>query len=157
MRRSMRGRKLDSDFMSEYIYKCAISGPISLEEVCNIARQELKSIDAKILEVEGLKSKRTKINDMIYAIEKNKAPKDNLIFNLFKLKNPRLSFLIAKQISEDGTKISSINFYGEDKREGIFCIKDMCKNNIIKYQSGLYYRSLAYSDIVGVAENIFFA
>ena len=66
----MRGRKTDSEFVAEYIAKSIAEGKFNSYEIVLAAKAELADIDAKIKEVEELRKKRSKIQDVIFSFEK---------------------------------------------------------------------------------------
>lgn len=131
----MKGRKIDSEFISEYISNCIRMNICSSEQIIAQVKKEVNDIDEKIKEVNRLKLLRGKLQDVISAFEKeqkidNKEEKDTLSF--FSIKDHNLCKKICDMIDASPTglaKFSNVFFKEEDV---IFAIKQMLECKILR-------------------------
>lgn len=67
---TMRGKKVDMDFVSNFINTCVSNKKDSLQEICKEAAGRIEEIDFKIKEVESLKKLRSKYKDVLITLDK---------------------------------------------------------------------------------------
>lgn len=129
----MKGKKIDSLFLSEFISKCIKNGFSCSEEILNEAKQEINSIDFKIKEVENLKKIRSKLLDVISTFDKSK--KDNSsekkILDFLNISNSDICKVICDLLYISPVTMQSITKHPKYNDEMIACIKKLQKNNII--------------------------
>ncbi len=130
----MRGKKIDSEFLSEYITKCIMSGKHSQEEIINEAKNEISNIDFKIKEVEKLKILRSKLLDVVCTFDKSKASHKNeaKILKFFNIKKHEICKFICDIINKN-TVVSCDKLYDNSytKSDVTFCIKQLVEYSIL--------------------------
>ena len=67
----MKGKKVDNEFLSKFINECLNENINSSNDIVNLAKDKILSIDNKIKEVENLKLLRSKLLDVIYTFDKS--------------------------------------------------------------------------------------
>lgn len=133
----MRGKKVDNDFLSQFISDCAENNKCSSDEILFEAKQKIEFIDNKIKEVEKLKIIRSKLLDVVNIFnDKNNIKKENdenLYF--FEFKNQHICKFICDSLKGSNLIIDSIksNIYATE--DILFCIKQLLEHKII-YRSG---------------------
>jgi len=66
----MRGRKVDIDFISEFITDCAANNKTSPQEIYTEAKRQLKLVNRKLKAIELLKIRKAQLEDVMSSIEK---------------------------------------------------------------------------------------
>lgn len=70
----MRGRKIDSSFVSDFIVASSAKGKDTKEAIIQTAKEQIAKIDREIRKVEQeLKPKRAKLYDVLIALEEEKS------------------------------------------------------------------------------------
>lgn len=65
----MKGKKIDKEFVSDFIKECIKNNKITPSEFISEARFQISEIDNKIIEVVKLKPLRSKLLDVISSFE----------------------------------------------------------------------------------------
>lgn len=99
----LRGKKIDTNFVAEFVSECVKLGKISEQEICEEAKQRMNEIDIQIKKVEELKKVRSKLFDVLISfnsLNKNHTA-DILALDFHKVKHREISSFIIKNISEE--------------------------------------------------------
>lgn len=129
----MRGKKIDNEFLGEFIQECVQSGIDSPEEMVRKAKQQILDIDNAIREIEIKKVRRSKLLDVIASFDKETKTNKNeeaKLLPFFKLSHPN----ICKKISDYLVKIPvNVKVLTNNEREldVMFSIKQMIECKII--------------------------
>lgn len=144
----MRGKKIDNEFLGEFIQECVQLGIDSPEEMVQKAKLQIAAIDEAIREVELKKVKRSKLLDVITSFEKetksNKVEEAKML-PFFKLSHPN----ICKRISEYLMKIPvnvKVLTNNELELDVLFSIKQMIECKIISKVGEHIVRGEMYED-----------
>ena len=62
----MKGKKKDPEFLSQFIVECVQSGKILPDQILDHAQREINQIDQQILAIEKLKTRRSKLMDVVF-------------------------------------------------------------------------------------------
>jgi hypothetical protein len=142
----MKGKKVDTEFVNDFISNCLLKNKTSSEEIVLAAKEQIDNIDLKIKEAEHLKKIRSKILDVIYTFEKQEKNTYNKILFLFKIQNPHIAKFLLDKI-----KLKKINI--EDCKDSeyqytdiLFCIKQLLEYNVIKKDNDFFVASEAFND-----------
>jgi hypothetical protein len=131
----MKGKKIDSEFLTEFICKCATEGKNSTEDIFKEASLKLLDIDKKINELEKLKILRSKLFDVIDTFKENSKTKiDNNVKNIIlfcKIADYNLAKQIVKLISTNVLNVDELDIKKVSKEDIIVCIKQMNECGII--------------------------
>jgi hypothetical protein len=129
----MRGKKIDVDFLSHFISKCAGQNKSSQEEIVKIAKEEINDIDLKIKEVEKLKVIRSKLLDVVSAFDKTiiSNKNDAKALSFFKIQNPKICKFICDNVISQTTSIVSLKNEEFSSSDIIFCIKQLLEHKVI--------------------------
>lgn len=134
----MRGKKIDTDFITQFILECAAGNKISSDEIISSAKNQINEIDIKIKEVEFLKILRSKLLDVIISFEKTEkkvsADKERLQF--YQIENQQICKFICDQI-KDGIKFSNIKYSPYKESDVMFCIKRLCEFKVLLRKNNL--------------------
>jgi hypothetical protein len=135
----MRGKKIDTAFVAEFVTSCVKEGNVSSDTICARANEKIIEIDKQIKEVEGLKKLRSKLCDVLISfdttekVKDKSADRDILNFHSIDNKNLSLDIIVAmeknnREISYDFGALSEFDVLDTV----IFCIKQMAKAKIVK-------------------------
>jgi hypothetical protein len=137
----MRGKKIDTEFVSSFILNCASLGKCSSEEIISSAKNEIQEIDKQIKHVEELKIKRSKLLDVILSFDKVEKTKpsqlEKQMISFYEIKDLHIGKDICDLLkNRDKIKIAEIKNY---KFEDIsWCIKQLIIHKIVcKLQDSL--------------------
>lgn len=127
----MRGKKSDPEFVSQFMSQCLREGAITTQEMVQLARQQIRKIDAQIIEVEKSKIIRSKLLDVVITLDKPEPQTHEAkLLPLFRLKYPQTCREICKHIMELDPNMAYSIMNIKDP-EVIFCIKQLLEHLII--------------------------
>lgn len=147
----MKGKKNDSEFVSEFITLCINEGINSSEDILKKAVIKINNIDSKIKEVEKLKILRSKLLDVVSTFEKPQVSKKNdeiKILSFFKIQNPHICKLICDIVKNKSSKLES--FYNKNfpPQDIIFCVKQLLDAKIIVKTGDYFICGNMYNDYI---------
>jgi len=129
----MRGRKTDSEFISEFIAGCVQAGHDTPEAIVQRANQGISSIDDEIKRVEKLKMTRSKLLDVIATFErqaKQSKSEEARILSFFKIQQPQICKFICDRVKSGVIAIEDLgNKY--PTQDIMFCIKQLIEHKIV--------------------------
>lgn len=124
----MKGKKIDTEFLSYFIQECILLGITNSEDIVDKAKLIINDIDFAIIEIEKQKIKRSKLLSVVESLQnsgKNSKKDEAKLLPFFDISNPE----ICKNICE-GLKIGIV--YLNTDLDVIFCVKQMIKFKIAK-------------------------
>jgi hypothetical protein len=135
----MRGKKVDTEFLSNFIIKCVSQNKPSQEEIVELAKQEIAEIDAQIKEVERLRVVRSKLLDVVSTFEKTTTShkEEAKILSFFRIQNPKICKFICDLVKEKTVKVDSLKDKEFAFTDIVFCIKQLLEYKVI-LKSGEY-------------------
>jgi hypothetical protein len=147
----MRGKKIDSEFLCDFITKCASNNIISNNEILNEAKSQIQQIDLKIKEVEALKKVRCKLLDVVESLDtKSKDKSEEIeILNLYNLKNPEICRFICQLIKNEDLNINSIIREPYTMVDIFYCIKQLLERQIISKKDNIISKGIYYDKYQG--------
>jgi hypothetical protein len=144
----MRGRKTDSDFISNFISESVQLGHDTPEKIVERARREIQEIDEEIKRVEQKKIARSKILDVISTLDRNvKASKSEeaRILSFFKIQNPTICKFICGRVNIGVTAIEDLG-QKYPVSDIMFCIKQLLEHKIVAKSGSYLLRGEAFDD-----------
>lgn len=141
----MRGKKVDTDFINQFIRECAEQDCVTIEDIVNRAKSSIEMIDQKIIEVEKLKVDRSKLLDVISSFENGsraEIPEAKLL-SFYKIKNTNLCKYICDIITKRVITIDQIlmsSYMAMSDEEVIFCLKQLLEHKIIAKMGDTFLR-----------------
>lgn len=130
----MKGKKVDSEFLSSFIEQCISNNKNTTEDILSEARVKISEIDMKIVEAEKLKIVRSKLLDVVHTFDKPKnisKSEDAKILPLFKIANQHICKFICDKIKNGPSKLSSIIVDKYPKTDMMFSLKQLLEAKII--------------------------
>lgn len=129
----LKGKKIDSEFVTSYIEKCVNNNVYSADEMLRLAKLEISNIDSKILEAENLKKTRSKLLDVVLTFENKKSNKleDIKILKLFNIKNKNICKFICDKIRVGPVDIKCLVSGQYQINDINFAIKQLIENKVI--------------------------
>lgn len=131
----MKGKKIDSEFVTSFIENCVNNNILSTEQILQSAKSQINDIDAKIKEVESLKKTRSKLLDVVLTFEQKELahPKlqDIKILKLFNVKDKNISKIICDKLKLGPFEISTLTSISYPVNDVNFCIKQLLEYKII--------------------------
>lgn len=145
----MRGRKIDSKFVGEFITECVESGKTNADEFIHEAKLRIENIDQKILEVEKLKLIRSKLIDVILTFDnsvKDKSDEKEML-HFFELKVPNICIKIAYLVSSSKLKIKDI-VMDHSKEDIYFAVKQLLEYDILNLENEYLVPSVRFKEFL---------
>jgi len=135
----MKGKKVDSQFVSEFISDCVMLGYDTPEKIANHAQNTIKDIDEEIKRLESKKMLRSKLLDVIATFEKPVKPnksEEARALSFFKIQHPQICNVICNAIKHGVITAEDVikqdNYSSADV---LFCIKQLLEYKVI-FRSG---------------------
>lgn len=127
----MRGKKLDTDFVSNFIMECAQDEKNSPEQIIQEAKRKIEEIDFEIQKVEKLKITRSKLLDVIDVLGNTKKQEKERSLELFQIKNHHICKYICDSLKKEPTKVDEIKNAKYTTQDILFCIKQLIEYKVI--------------------------
>lgn len=144
----MRGKKTDSEFLSNFISECVQKGMETTSDIVTHARSMIEDIDEEIQKVEKQKIVRSKLLDVIATFDnssKNSKSAEVRALSFFKIQNPIICKHICDILKKKPTELEG--FLGKfAKEEVIFCIKQLLEHKVICKSNGIFLRGDAFEE-----------
>lgn len=152
----MKGKKNNTEFISEFITSCISYGFSSSDDILSLAKEQISDIDIKIKEINDLKIRRSNLLDVISSFESKE--KQNNINEIKRLNyysigsNLECCKSICKIIENKNTDISVIiNSCDKFSQSDIlFNIKRLIANKIIHKIGEVILKGDYYEDYIKV-------
>lgn len=147
----MRGKKVDTDFLSSFIMECVKLRKQSPDDFVSEARGRINNIDAKIKEVEQLKATRTKLLDVIEhfsapaPVDKSDETKDLIWYSI---PNQVVCKFITDAVKSGPIKVTSLSNKNHAEQELNFCIKNLLNHKIVSRAGDHLLRGAKYQNYV---------
>lgn len=153
MEARMKGKKADSEFVSDFITKCVTDGITTPDAIAAKAWNMIHEIDEKIQEVEKLKIQRSKLMDVVFTFEKpSKTSKSDEVRALafFKIQNPLICKVICDKLKSGPCDIEGFgNSYS--KEDIMFGLKQLLENKVIGRTNNFFLRGEAFDEYLKFA------
>jgi len=144
----MRGRKADSEFISEFIAGCVKGGYDTPETIVQQARGGINTIDEEIQRVEKLKVTRAKLLDVIATFDrqaKQSKSEEARILSFFKIQQPQICKFICDRVKNGVIAIEDLgNKYSN--QDIMFCIKQLIEHRIVAKTGSHLLRGDSFED-----------
>jgi len=130
----MRGRKIDSEFLSQFITECISDNKISTDDIIKCAKIQIESIDEKIKEVEKLRLRRGKLLDVVLTFEKTDNARkvyESKVLSFFNIQNPHVCKFICDDMRTTAIKLEDLYNRGYYIQDIIFCVKQLIEYKVI--------------------------
>jgi len=130
----MKGKKIDSAFIAEYIGQCIQAEYLSSEDMVRCAEEEIKKIDREIQAVEKLKIRRSKLLDVITTFQKpqktSKVQEAKLI-SFYQIQHPEICKFICDSLRECPLTKDQLMNLEYSVHDINFCIKQLVEFKVI--------------------------
>lgn len=147
----MKGKKIDTEFISLFITKSAEQGINTPALIADKAKKMLLKIDRQIKRAEDKKAIRSKLIDVINLFDnniKNNTDTDAKIISFFEIKNPNICKDICNRL-----KIKQLNVKDLDRGTDIlFTIKQLIKYNIIIRNDNLISKGVRFDEYIAFCD-----
>lgn len=129
----MKGKKIDTEFISNFIEQCIKCGLFSTAEMLSAANDKIEYIDFQIKEVEKLKIIRSKLLDVVSTFDKSVKDKssEKKVLEFLNISHPHIAKIICDMLCELPISIQNIKMHEQYCDDMIFCIKQLQDNNIV--------------------------
>ena len=145
----MKGKKVDSEFLSEFISQCITSGFETPEQIVNYAKSLVTNIDEEIKKVEQQKITRSKLLDVINTFEKpQKSNRSEEIraLSFFQIQNSQICKFICDHIKNSAIAIKTLYDGTYSESDILFCVKQLLEHKIIHKTGDHLLRGDLYSE-----------
>jgi len=145
----MRGKKIDNEFLTEFITFCSSNNKCLPQEIINEAKKEIEIIEQKIKEVESLKIKRSKLLDVItiFNSEKKIVKQDDLnLLQYFNIENQHICKFICDLLTDNSFKINEIKSDIFSQNDILYCIKQLLEYKVIYKVDDCILRGIKYNE-----------
>lgn len=146
----MKGKKIDTQFLSQFIAQCIDNDLVNQEDIVRKARLEISGIDDQIKKVEKLKIVRSKLLDVISVFDKQKTShKEEIkILSFFQMQNPDVCQNICHQLQDENLKIEDLYLGQYPVADIIFCVKQLIEHKIIAKVGNVLVKSDLFSEYI---------
>lgn len=143
----MKGKKTDTEFVSQYIQNCVNQGILTPEEIVKEARADIEHIDELIKQAEKLKIERSKLLDVVNMFGTSKSDKSEEIraLSFFKLQHPEICQYICSTLKEYPCTIEDFSTK-YPVMDVVFCIKQLIEAKVITKSGAHILRGNLFSD-----------
>jgi DNA repair ATPase RecN len=148
----MRGRKINTNFVSNFILECNKKGLSNSDDILLYAIEEISKIDNQLKQIDQLKKRRSELFDVKLLLEKNNNKNNNINIDFFKVRDKMLALNILSLFESKAQHESLIldklsNFNKEDI---VNCINQLKTAKVIYKQDNydLLYLGSAYKKFV---------
>lgn len=128
----MKGKKVDSEFVTKYIQECVDMGILTPEEIVKEAQKDIENIDELIKRAEKMKLERSKLLDVVSTFGTNKTTKLEEIraLSFFKLQYPEICQHICSVLKQYPATVE--NFSAKyPLMDVVFCVKQLIEAKVI--------------------------
>lgn len=150
MERGMRGKKVDTDFLSQFISQCVLKNIVSQDDIVEQAKSEISNIDEQIKKVEKLKIVRSKLLDVISTFEKKSAShKEEIrILSFFQMQKPDVCQYICVQLKDENLKLEELYCRSYQVADIIFCVKQLIEHKIVSKAGDVLIKGDTFDEYV---------
>lgn len=144
----MRGKKVDTEFLSDFIQGCVSAGIDSTDGFVEKAKKDIETIDSQIKAMEKKKILRCKLLGVISSFEKTSKPSkcdEAKILTFFKLSHPDICENICKVIDHKG--IFSDIVVG-NRLDTAFSIKQLLEHKILHKVGNNFVAGLEFDSYI---------
>lgn len=144
----MRGKKVDSDFLSDFISSCVKRGMETPLEIAAHARSLIQDIDEEIKRVEKRKITRSKLLDVVSTFDKpikTSNVEEVRALSFFKIQNSVVCKRIC-DILKKGPATIDVLTNGSSVEDTMFCIKQLIEHKVIHKSSNFFLRGDMFDD-----------
>ncbi len=146
----MRGKKVDSEFLSNFITESVQAGLDSPEAIVDRAQSLIKNIDEEIRKMEKVKVTRSKLLDVISTFQhsdKNTKVGEIRILSLFKIQNPQdFCRHICRLLKDKNVSLTNLSSEITSKADFIFSIKQLLEAKVIAKVNNSLLRGEMYEE-----------
>lgn len=130
----MRGKKTDSQFLSDFISASVESGIDNPEGIVSRAKSLITEIDEQIRNIEKQKLVRSKLLDVISAFEKpSKTSKHEevKILSFFKIQNTHICKFVCDHLKLGVVTIEGLTNLEYVASDVLFCVKQLIEHKVL--------------------------
>lgn len=145
----MRGKKKDSEFLSNFITDCVRNHKDCPDDIVAEAKARVARIDQQIQEVEKQKIIRSKLLDVICTFEqptKSSHIEEIKALSFFKIQYPAICNRICDLLKQNNVSIDWICDEFSPKQDVIFCIKQLLEFKIVSKTGGCLLRGELFDE-----------
>lgn len=145
----MKGKKSDTQFISDFITRSVVSGFDSPDKIIEYAKILINNIDKEIKEIDQKKLTRSKLLDVIASFEKPVKPTKVIeakILSFFQIQKPKICKYICNILKDNVVSTEDIMSKSFPKEDIIFCIKQLLEQKIIAKIDNQLLRGAAFED-----------
>jgi hypothetical protein len=142
----MKGKKSDPEFLSQFIERCIWQNINTPEEMVGVAQAEIEEINHKILEVEELKVKRSKLLDVVANFQKPNKSKlqEAELISFFQIQYPDICFYICELMKKCNCTLQELYNPKFNLSDTNFCIKQLLEHQVIIKVGNSFLRGEAF-------------
>lgn len=148
----MRGKKIDNEFISDFISKCVQSGIDTPDAIVQSAHDNIVNIDKAIKRMEEQKIIRSKLLDVIETFDKSKTSKSSeaKVLSFFKIQHPHICQSICQRLKIGPANIEEVTgkYVVADV---IFCVKQLIEHKVISKSGSVLLRGDSFDEYMKFA------
>jgi hypothetical protein len=145
----MKGKKVDTEFLSLFIEKCVQQEYLTPEEIVIQAQQEIEQINIKIIESEHLRVRRSKLLDVISTFQRpikiSKIEEAKLI-PFFQFQHPDICKFICDLLKFSPCTKEQLSHKQYLPYDLNFCIKQLLEHKVITKIGDSFLRGDAFEE-----------
>lgn len=147
----MKGKKTDTEFISNYIQNCVGMNINTPEEIVKEALSDIEHIDSLIKQAEKLKIERSKLLDVVNVFGTAKPDKSEEIraLSFFKLEYPEICQYICSSLKNYPVSVEDFSAK-YPAMDVVFCIKQLLEVKVISKSGTHILRGDRYNDYMKI-------
>jgi len=148
----MKGKKLNTEFVANFIAECASQGLETPNQIVDLAKQQINQIDEEIKSITVKKQLRSQLLDVITIMDQNiksqnLKSQDAKILSLASLNCPDICQEICLLINQHNTlNIDNAIYLLSDKLTVNYCIKQLLEHKILDKQLMTLKKGIRYKE-----------
>lgn len=146
----MRGKKVDTDFLSQFISQCVGKNIFTQDDIVKQAKSEISNIDEQIKKVEKLKVVRSKLLDVVSTFEKKHSSHKEEIkaLSFFQMQKPDICQYICRYLKNENISIETLYSGRYPVADIIFCVKQLIEHKIVSKTGDILIRGDAFDEYI---------
>ena len=146
----MKGKKTDTEFISDFISQCVMQGLDTPESIVAHAQEMINGIDEEIKLVEKKKITRSKLLDVVSSFgkeQKSNKSEEIRALSFFKLQHPAICQHICNRL-----KVGPLDIIGLEhgasysQPDVVFCVKQLLESKVISKTGKYFLRGEHFND-----------
>lgn len=145
----MKGKKTDPQFVSQFISECVGQNLLTPDQILACARKEIADIDQKLIDIQKLKIRRSKLLDVVSALEqptKKQVVPDPKTLSFLGLQYPNICRRICQLLRDQNRSKPQLFDYQFSTHDFNFSLKQLLEYQILSKSDNFFAPGPMFED-----------